>query len=224
MLRLIVLFLLISNGLYFGWSQGYLSDLGFAPVQPNEPHRVQQQIAPKALRLLSPQEVKAATEAAESARKAAIKPTECLQAGLFNQAQSTLLRQALESSSWPVGSWILEATTEPGRWIVYMGQYPSADALLKKRQQLAALKLRFEPLRNRALEFGLSLGGYSTEAAANTALEALSQRGVRTARVVQESAEIQGTMLRLPTVDDALRNKLDDLKPLLNSKALSLCH
>ncbi len=224
MLRLIVLFLLLSNALYFGWSQGYLSDLGFAPVQPNEPQRVQQQIAPEALHLLSAQEVKTATEAAEVARKAAIKPTECLQAGLFNQAQSPLLRQALESSSWPVGSWVLEPTTEPGRWIVYMGQYPSAEILLKKRQQLAALKLRFEPLRNRGLEFGLSLGGYPSEAAANVALEAFSQRGVRTARVVQESPEVRGTMLRLPTVDDALRNKLDDLKPLLNGKPLSLCH
>jgi hypothetical protein len=51
----------------------------------------------------------------------------------------------------------------------------------------------------------------------------LSQRGVRTAQVVQEHAEVRGTLLRVPAADDALRAKLDELKPLLAGKVLSPC-
>jgi hypothetical protein len=51
----------------------------------------------------------------------------------------------------------------------------------------------------------------------------LSQRGVRTARVVQERSEQRGQYLRLPAVDDALRAKLDALKPQLQGKALRAC-
>jgi hypothetical protein len=81
----------------------------------------------------------------------------------------------------------------------------------------------FEPLSNAALEPGLSLGGFETQAAALAHLEALSQKGVRTARVVQERAETRSQRLTLPAVDEALRPRLDDLKPLLNGKPLRAC-
>lgn len=57
MLRIFVLLLLLLNALYFTWSQGMLSGLGFAPAQQTEPQRIKQQVNPDALRLLSPQEL-----------------------------------------------------------------------------------------------------------------------------------------------------------------------
>jgi hypothetical protein len=57
MLRLFVLILLLLNSLYFAWSQGFLAELGLAPEQQTEPRRLQQQIQPEALRLLSPEEL-----------------------------------------------------------------------------------------------------------------------------------------------------------------------
>ena len=99
----------------------------------------------------------------------------------------------------------------------------NADALAKKSAELAALKLKFQPLNDPALRPGLSLGGYETQAAANAALADLVQRGVRTARVLPERAEVRGVMLRLPAADEALRRKLDALKPVLADKALTPC-
>ncbi len=219
MLRLLALLLVLLNGVYFTWTQGWLADLGFAPVQQREPQRLSQQIHPEAVRLLSAREWRLL----ESAPRVAQKPTECLQAGLFDEQQVTLLRGALETLALPAGTWTLEAVTEPARWIVYMGKYASADALAKKRAELASLKLKFEPLRNPALEIGLSLGGFETKAGANDALAALVRRGVRTARVVQEQVEVRGVMLRLPAVDDNLRSRLSELKPALADKPLSPC-
>lgn len=218
MLRFIVLALVLANSLYFAWSQGLLLSLGFAPVQQTEPQRLGQQIRPEALRLLTAQEL----SSFEPVPRVAWKPTECLQAGMFDEAQSALLRRTLEAAL-PAGSWVLDAAVEPARWIVYMGKFASAEALAKKRSELALLNLRFEPLTNPALELGLSLGGFETQAAANAALEALSQRGVRTARVVQERAEVQGTVLRMAVADDELRARLEALKPALAGKVLSPC-
>lgn len=219
MLRLFALLLVLLNGVYFAWTQGFLADLGFAPVQQREPQRLNQQIHPEAMRLLSAREL----GLLESAPRTPQKPTECLQAGLFDEQQGALLRQALEALTLPAGAWALEATVEPARWIVYMGKYASTEAAAKKRAELASLKLKFEPLRDPALEVGMSLGGFETKADANSALAVLVRRGVRTAHVVQEQIEVRGVTLRLPAVDDNLRARLSELKPALADKALSPC-
>ncbi len=223
MLRLIVLVLLLANGVYLAWSQGLLSSLGLGPVQQTEPQRLGQQIKPEALRILSPQELRLATlEAPPVTPALPLKPAECRQAGVFTEPQSALLRSQLESSL-PAGSWVLSPAVEPAHWIVYMGKYAGAQELARKRAQLAVLNLKFEPLTNPALAPGLSLGRYETQAAANAALAGFSQRGVRTAKVVQEQAEVSGLMLRVPAVDDAIRVRLAELAPALAGKPLTVC-
>jgi len=218
MLRFIVLALVLLNGLYFAWSQGFLRAYGFAPAQQTEPQRLGQQIRPDAVRLLTAQE----PSQSEATPRVAGKPTACLQAGLFDATQSAQLRRTL-AVTLPAGSWSLEETLEPARWIVYMGKYANAEDLAKKRAQLASLNLKFEPLTNPALGLGLSLGGFNTQTAATAALDVFSRRGVRTARVVQEREEVSGTLLRLPAADEALRARLDELKPVMAGKAWSPC-
>lgn len=215
MLRLLVLLLLLANAAFFAWSQGLLAPVGLAPVQQTEPQRIAQQIKPEAVRVLPGEEAKRLEVAS------APKPPECLQAGLFTDAEAASLKQALDS--WPSGSWVVEPATEPARWIVYMGKYADAAALEKKKSELRTLNVSYEPLANPALEPGLSLGGYPTEAAARQQLEALGQKGVHTAKVVQEKTEAKGQALKLPAVDDTLRPRLDDLKSALNGKALKTC-
>lgn len=219
MLRLIVLVLLLLNGAYFAWSQGFLAVLGWAPALQREPQRLGQQLMPEALTLLTESERRLA-EAPPV--RVAVKPPVCLQAGLFTESQSALLRRSL-TSVWPTGSWLLDDALEPARWIVYMGPYANAPEVAKKRAQLDSLELKFEPLTNSALGLGLSLGGFETQAAAQSALAGLNRRGVRTARVVQEHPEVRGTLLRLPAVDEALRARLEELKPVLAGKALRPC-
>lgn len=219
MLRLLVLILLLANGLFYAWSQGLLQPWGWAPVQQSEPQRLTQQIRPEAMRLLNVGDV--SRQAVPAAGTAAA--TECLQAGLFDEQQAQALRQAL-ATALPAGGWSLEAGVEPARWIIYMGRYADIEALNKKRGELRGLRIRFEPLVNPKLEPGLSLGSYNSEAAAQQAQEQLGDRGVRTARVLQERAEVRGQWLRLPEVDDALRQRMDSFKPLLAGKPLRACN
>ena len=218
MLRLMVLLLVLCNGVYFAWSQGLLQAYGFAPEPQTEPQRLSQQIRPEALRLLTAQELRQA----EAASRGGVRPGGCLQAGLFDEAQAALLRGALEAAL-PPAAWSLEEVVEPARWMVYLGKFDSVEALAKKRAELATLKLEFEVLRAPPLQWGLSLGRFETQAAATAALEALSRRGVRTARVLQERAEVRGMLLRLPAADDTLQAQLESLKPTLAGKVVGPC-
>jgi hypothetical protein len=218
MLRLVVLLLLLANGGYFAWSQGLLRSWGLAPVQQAEPQRLQQQIRPEALRLLSADEARRI----ETSAPPAVRAPECLQAGLFDEKQVAALRPSLEPLL-PPGSWQLEEVVEPARWIIYMGKYPNAEAVNKKKAELRQIGVSFEGLSNAAMEPGLSLGGFTSQAAAQQQLDRLAQRGVRTARVAQERPEVRGQSLKLPLVDEALRPRLEELKPLLNGKPLRSC-
>ncbi len=219
MLRIFVLLLLLANGLYFTWTQGLMRELGWGPVLPNEAQRLAQQLKPEALSILSTEETRR-VEAAATAPKAA--PAECLEAGLFDDKQGAALRRTLEDH-WPAGSWSLQATDLPARWIVYMGKFASMDAASKKKAELKSRNVSFEPLRNQALEPGIGLGGHDSADAANLALKELTLRGVRTARVVQEKPALHGETLRLPAVDEKQRSMLEELKGELAGKALRAC-
>lgn len=224
MLRALVLLLVLANAAYYAWSQRLLVSWGFGPAQQAEPQRLAQQIRPEALRILSVDEEKRnAAVSANGGANGGAKGAECLQAGSFDDAQGATLREALTAAALPPGSWTVENVVQPARWIVYMGKYADVEMLAKKKAELRQRNVSFETLANPALEPGLSLGGFETQADATRQLEALAARGVRTARVMQERAEVRSMRLVLPAVDDALRPRLEDIKPLLSGKPLRAC-
>jgi hypothetical protein len=217
MLRLIVLLLLLANGGYFAWSQGYLLPWGVGPLQQAEPQRLAQQVKPEAIHVLKAAELKRI----ESAVAQAPRPPECLATAALDDGAVAALRLVLDT--WPSGAWNFEPLVEPARWIIYMGKYPGVEQVARKRAELRQLGISFEAPANPELEPGLSLGGFTTEAIANQQLQALADQGVRTARVVQERPEQRGQRLVLAAVDDSLRPRLDELKVPLGSRLLRAC-
>jgi hypothetical protein len=217
MLRLIVLVLLLANGGFYAWSQGLLLAWGVGPTQQSEPQRVVQQVRPEAVRVLPADDLRRVEAQLAQAPRA----PECLASPLLDEAMVGALRPALDN--WPQGSWSLEPVTEPPRWIVYMGPYAGLEQVARKRAELRQLGITFEPVNNPQLEPGLSLGSYPNESSAAQQLGALAERGVRTARVVQERAEQRGLRLLLPAVDDALRPRVEELKPVLSTRPLRPC-
>jgi hypothetical protein len=215
MLRLVVLLLVLANAAYFAWSHGFLAAWGAAPAQQSEPQRMQQQVKPESIRVLPPEEARRLEVSASGLK------SECLQAGVFNESESGVLKLALQT--WPGGSWTLEPATEPPRWIVYMGKFLTAENVSRKKAELRQLGVSFEPLGNASLEPGLSLGGFASPGAATQQLEALASRGVHTAKVVQERGELKGQLLKFAALDDGLRSRVDELKGALNGKSLRPC-
>jgi hypothetical protein len=86
------------------------------------------------------------------------------------------------------------------------------EGLAKKEGELKRLRLEFEPVRTpAALDLGLSLGRYDERAEAERALAVLTQRGVRTARVVEISAPSASVVLRVDRADPGLAARVDGL-------------
>lgn len=217
MLRLIVLLLLLANAGFYAWSRGLLLPWGVGPAQQAEPQRLQQQIRPEAVRVLRGDDLRRVeTQAAQAPRA-----PECLASPALEPAQLASLRAALDG--WPAGSWSFEPVIEPARWIVYMGKYPGVEQVARKRAELRQLGISFEAPTNPELEPGLSLGSYTSEPVALQALETLADRGVRTARVVQDRPEQRGQRLLLPAVDEALRSRAEELKTVLGTRTLRPC-
>ena len=218
MLRFFVLLLILANGAYFAWTGGHLAGMGLAPAMQTEPQRLQAQIKPEALRLLSPLEAKRIEALAAAPPPQA---PECLQSALLDAAQASAVKAAV--ASLPTASFSLQEATEPARWIVYMGKYANAEALAKKKTELRDLNISYESLKNPGLEPGLSLGLFASQAQANAGMAHLATRGVRTAKVVQEWPERKGQILKLPAVDDRLRPQLEGLRSALGAGNLVAC-
>ncbi len=215
MIRAVFLLMLLANGLYFAWHQGHLAVLGWAPSSVTEPHRVGQQLKADGLKVLSP-------DAAKRLEALANKPLECLISAPLEPTQVQALRDALPQLVGALG-WQIDVSTEPARWIAYMGKYANADALTRKKAELRQLGVNFELLRRADLEPGLSLGTAATRAEAEQLLASAAQRGVRTGRVLEERAATQVERLLLPAVDAALRAKLVEVKAIAGVTQLQTC-
>lgn len=240
-----MLVLLLANVGYFAWARGTLAPFGLAPTTQSEPQRLAQQIRPDAVRILTPAEVRqldgtSAPPAAAPAKSPSYTPpnssidstpiavsaestdTQCLQAGAYTDEQSTIVSKRLKDAL-PPGSWSMEKTLEPARWIVYMGRYADAESLEKKKTELRQRHVAFQLLENPRLEPGLSLGSYSSQAEAEVALERTAELGVKTARVMQGRPELAGHNVKLAAVDRTLLQKLGSMKSELMGKPLQPC-
>lgn len=217
-MRLLVLALMLANAGYWAWSTGALLPYGVGPAVQTEPERMQAQIRPQALRVLSAPEAEQAL--AQAARAAT--PTQCLESARLSQAQAALLREQL-SAQWPADAWRMTPWSESARWIIYIGPLSRPDALARKQQELHQRKVAFEAYSSAELGPGLSLGTYATQEQAQAQLSALTQRGVRTARVVQTAAASSGEQLRLPAVTAALQQWIPKMAPYLGEAGLTPC-
>ena len=219
MLRLLVLLLALANAGYYAWSQGALRDWGWGPGTSAEPQRLQQQIKPDAVRILPASE---ARPAASSTVAIAAARTECLLAGPIVEAKLAGVKEALVP--WPAGSWNLAPVVQPASWVVYMGKYAGVEQLARKKAELRQRGVvDFDDIQEPGLQPGISLGRFSSEADATKRLNALAQSGVHSARVVQEHPEVEAQQLTLPAVDDALRPRLEALRPVLEGIKLRPC-
>jgi galactokinase len=230
MLRALVVALALANLLFWAWSAGLLEGLGWEPARERDPTRLSQQVRPDAVRVLAPAAVKAtvspasAAGAASAASAASGTTTNlvCLETGPFAGAALDKAEAALAAAALPENSWVRVTQEVAAQYAVVLGPFESRDALQKKREEVARLKLPIEGLDllvagSNTQRPGLALGRYDTRAAAESALGALTQRGVRTARV--SLLRIAGSESRL-RIEGATPAQADQLRGL-SSAALA---
>jgi len=215
MLRPMVLVLIFLECDLFFLGARLATALWLWPHQQREPQRVHQQIRPHWLKVLSEAE---AEKLRASAASVPVEP-QCLQSDWLDAPQAAALYPVLEASL-PKGGWTLTRENSPERWIIYSGRYANAAELTKKRLELTRMDIKVEVLHN-ALAPGLSLGAYESQAQAQTAMDALTQHGVHTARIIMERAAEPGFRLRLTGF--ATANELNTIKSALPGNGLKPC-
>jgi hypothetical protein len=212
MLMRMILLLILANVGFFTWSQGWLDGLtGVRAQGDREPERLARQVRPESVVILPPSAESAAPAPGLTAAAAPAGPPVCLEAGPFPTGASVSAIAALQNAqpSLPAGSWADVKIERPGSWIVYMGKFANREALAKKEEELRRTRVAFEEMRSpQELELGFSLGRFDQRALADKALEQLTLRGIRTARVVELAAPSTLHMLRVDKADKALETQL----------------
>ncbi len=136
----------------------------------------------------------------------------CYQAGPLTAEEhrrvSAALAQQLDSNGWTT-----QTVTAPGLWLIYMGPYPEPEVLERKQAELRRFRnLNFEEVRSPpSLAGGLSLGRFNQEAQAQSTLENLRQRGVRSARVVTLRPAADLKVIRVPQASTEVQRQLTSL-------------
>jgi hypothetical protein len=207
MLRGLLAVLLLANAVFFAWTRGALSPLLPPPDHGRrEPERLTAQLRPETVVVLSPL---AASAAVRAARDAA-----CLQAGPLSDEQLAATEAVLAGAGVAAAAIRRRSETQPALWVVFVGPFPDAAALQSKEDELRTLRLDFEPLADdRAPQPGLALGRHGDREAAEQALVALQQQGLRGARVIELPARAQ-PWLRVEVPEADLRRRLSAGDPL----------
>ena len=199
-LRALALLLLVANLGFFAWTQGWLDAVvGVHSRGDREPERLARQFQPQSVHIVPPNEAAAAMSAAAPAAGPS-----CLEAGPFTAAEADSAESLLQAAL-PASSWVRAIAVQPGVWLVYLGRFADLEAMQQKANELRRLQAPFEEVQGPPeLVPGLALGQFDTRAAAQRALDDLTQRGVRTARVVTLAEPATMVMLRIEHADAAL--------------------
>ena len=231
MLRAVLVLLLVANGLFLGWTRGWL---GFAWPAPGEsqrePERLNAQVRPERLVLLRPDAARAAASApraaptslastaaapASAASAAAVLATQCLEAGPFTADQLVAANQALARVGVDLATLAeLPMPVAAPSWLVFAGRFADTAA---RRTRLQAWQRQGVPVPQlldapRELAPGLVFSRHPSQGDADSALAALKARYPAVAglaRVVQgpESA-VRLSRLRMAAAPTAAAQRL----------------
>jgi hypothetical protein len=203
-MRTLFFVLIFANLLFFGWHSGYL---GPGEEKKGEPERLNMQIAPEKVRLVSASDARRQVEAAQ-ARNA------CVEWGSFPVQDADRAQAALAALN--LGERLSSRKVEEAaQWWVFMppqGGKASADKKTEELKRLGVTDYFVVNEEGAPNRWAISLGVFRTEEGARNYLAAMTAKGVKTARVGERETRVQKTIFQIRGADDALRTKLNDVR------------
>ena len=222
-MRVLVFLLILSNMLFFAWTQGYLGN----STNPDA-LRLQQQLLADQVRVVARDEPPpdsaakpARVEKAEKVEKVEkLSNDVCLLLADLPVADLSRLETSLPEK---FAAFKAERTqmTGSGYW-VFIPPLPNKPEAERKASELKKLKVPefFVVQEPAAMRFAISLGIFSTREAAEERLEALRSKGVRSAKVGERDAkpthgalEIRGPEEQVEALRQAIAEWLPKNKP-----------
>ncbi|MEY2873462.1 MAG: hypothetical protein RLZZ373_833 [Pseudomonadota bacterium] len=250
MLRALVVILMLANLAFYGWTQGWLTDvLGLSPDGDREPQRLGMQVDPAALRVLgtgsasrpatpaaprpaspaqipTPEAFEPPTPASAAADSPPAEPAPpvCLEAGPFSQAEWRVAENALRNTLGE-GPWQLTTREKPGSWMVYVGPYKSRAVMDNRADQLRKMEIAFEEARDLPEEYlpGFVFGRHGAEADARALQARLMGQKVKYVRVVPLVKPTALHTVRIQKADADIQERVAALKPRLSGHLFETC-
>lgn len=156
MLRTLALGLGVANALLLAAQFGvYERLLGRPDAQEaqREPARLQRQLHPEVLQVLTPQAASAAlAAAAASAAASSAGAAACLEAGPFSGTEAEAAERTLRDAGLPPASWQALRTEDGGAYLVYMGRYADRETLQRKLEEVKRRKVEVEEINDDTME------------------------------------------------------------------------
>ncbi|WP_293780879.1 SPOR domain-containing protein [uncultured Oxalicibacterium sp.] len=227
MLKILFGVLLFLNGGLLAYEQGWLT-----PLIPSshEPSRMAQQLYPERLTIVVPEAAApaatsvttsaASDSASESPANATVATAAasgaipaCLELGNFDGAEAQRFETSIAALG--LGDRLARRTVqESTRHIVFIPPLGSKEAADRKAAELAKLGVKdyFVIQDSSPLQWGISLGVFRTEDGARAQLAALTQQGVRTARVGTQGIGARRIAFQIRGLDAAGKQNLDRIK------------
>jgi cell division protein FtsN len=206
-LKFVFWFLLAVNGVLLAYSQGVLGNF---KGNEREPARIKSQLNADKLVLVSAARVSAAPP--EPAKPA--EPPACVEVGDFAAAEA----RRFEARLAPLGlgerlSRKVLGGSEPTSHMVYIPPQGSKEAADRKAAELKSLGVDNYFIINDSspMKWGISLGVFKSETAAQTLLATLAKQGVHSARVAPRGGQGGKIGFELRDIDAATRAKVDDI-------------
>nr|WP_155463834.1 SPOR domain-containing protein [Duganella radicis] len=214
--------LLAVNAALFAYGRGYL---GHFSGNEHEPERLLNQLNADKLAIIPADKANAASVAAAPAAPD-VKPEACLEIGSFVLADARRFENQLETLK--LGDRQSRHNlpgSEISSYIVYIPPQGSKEGADKKAGELRALGISnyFIMSDNSPLRWGISLGVFKTEGAAQNQLAALMKQGVRTARVAPRMSGSKLLAFQFRDVDTELKARLEKIRAGFPNAELHTC-
>lgn len=195
MLKFVFWALLCLNGVLLAYGQGYLGSFKNAE---REPARLKNQVAPEKLKVITPEQAQAASEqsasaepsasaAAASASAPAVQTIACTEIGPFSAGEAKRFETRLERLGLGERqSRISVPFQEVTSRLVYIPPLGSKEAAERKAAELRNLGISnfFIISNDSPIKWGISLGLFKADGAAQAMLASLAKQGVRSARIL----------------------------------------
>src|SRR5262245_42828140 len=239
-MKLAFLLLALANLLFFAWQQGVFGGL---PEAGREPERVNRQVEPERIRVLTQSEVQALRVKAKEIPREAPPPappgtsavpapiaaadlvgSSCVEVGDFTIENSERVRQRLATIA--TGDRLtVRSVDAPGWFMVFVPPFKTRTEADRKADELrkAGVKELLVIADNSPMRYGIALGSFKDQDLANRHFADLERRGIRGVRVADKPSNVQVTRFQVRAVDAAMADVLRSVQKEFNAARFNAC-
>ena len=225
MLKFIFWSLLLANAALFAYGQGYL---GSFKAAEREPARMKNQLAAERIALVPAAQAEAAAQSARTpapAPVAAVATVACTELGNFDAAAA----RRFETQVAALGladkqTRINVPVTQITQYVVHIAPQGSREAAERRAAELAARGVtNYYIMPDTALRWGISLGVFKSEAAAQSLRNALARQKIEGVRITGRGPTVNEAAYQFRGIEPAMREQLAELEKRFRDVDIRTC-